>query len=169
MFQPNPCNNTRLALEKCKQDLEALYENEVEGVILRARARWHEHGEKNSKYFLNLEKTEKRNHVKKHVRKLHISDVISTDPFTIMDSQRQFYRNLSCSRNVNLDNAESSIFFHSPNLPRISYESRIICEGRITSEECQNVLKTFRTGKTPGNDGIPIKFITPSGRYLVIL
>ena len=30
MFQGNPfnnpCNNTRLALEKCKQDLEAVYE-----------------------------------------------------------------------------------------------------------------------------------------------
>ena len=50
--------------------------SKVGGIILRARARWHEHGEKNSKYFLNLEK---RNHVKKHVRKLHISGVISTD------------------------------------------------------------------------------------------
>ena len=29
MFQTNPCNNTRLALEKCKQDLEALYEDKV--------------------------------------------------------------------------------------------------------------------------------------------
>ena len=90
MFHTNPCNNTRLALEKSKQDLEALYEDKIEGIILRARARWHEHGEKNSKYFLNLEK---RNHVKKHVRKLHISGVISTDPFLIMDSQRKFYKN----------------------------------------------------------------------------
>jgi len=155
MFQTNPCNNTRLALEKCKQDLEELYEDKVEGIILRARARWHEHGEKNSKYFLNLEK---RNHVKKHVRKLHISGIISTDSFMIMDSQRQFYRNLYCSRNVNLDNAESSIFFYRPNFPSISYESRIICEGRITAEKCQNVLKTFPTGKTPGHDWIPIEF-----------
>ena len=166
MFQTNPCNNTRLALEKCKQDPEALCEDKVEGIIQRARVRWHEHGEKNSKYFLNLEK---RNHVKKHVRKLHISSLISTDPFMIMDSQRQFYRNLYCSKNVNLDNAESSIFFDSPNLPSISYESRIICEGRITAEECQNVLKKFPTGKTPGNDGYPLNFITPFGRYLVIL
>ena len=155
MFHTNPCNNTRLALEKSKQDLEALYEDKVEGIILRARARWHEHGEKNSKYFLNLEK---RNHVKKHVRKLHISGVISTDPFMIMDSQRKFYKNLYRSRNVNLDNAESSIFFDSPNLPSISHDSRIICEGRITAEECQNVLKTFPTAKTPGNDGLPIEF-----------
>ena len=41
MFQTNPCDNTRLALDKCKQDFEALYEEKV-GVILRARARWHE-------------------------------------------------------------------------------------------------------------------------------
>ena len=33
--------------EKCKQVLEALYEDKVEGIILRARARWHEHGENN--------------------------------------------------------------------------------------------------------------------------
>ena len=46
MFQTNPCNHTRLALEKCKQDLEPLYKDKVEEIILRARARWHEHGEK---------------------------------------------------------------------------------------------------------------------------
>ena len=118
MFQTNPCDNTRLALEKCKQDFEAPYEKKVEGIILRARARWHEHGEKNSKYFLNLEK---RNHVKKHVRKLHISGVISTDPFMIMESQRSFYMNLYSSRTVNLDNTESSIFFDSPNLPSTNF------------------------------------------------
>ena len=44
--QTNLCDSTRLALEKCKQDFEALYEDKVEGIILRARARWHEHGEK---------------------------------------------------------------------------------------------------------------------------
>ena len=77
MFQANPCNNTRLAPKKYKQDLEALYKDKVEVIILRARARWHEHGEKNSKYFLDLEK---RNHVKKYVRKLRISEVILLVP-----------------------------------------------------------------------------------------
>ena len=76
----------------------------------------------------------------------------------IMDSQRKFYMNLYRSRNVNLDNPESSIFLDSPNLPSISHESRIICEGRITAEECQKALKTFPPAKTPGNDGIPIEF-----------
>ena len=34
---------------------------------------------------------EKRNHIKKHIRKLHISGVISTDPLSIMNTQKQFY------------------------------------------------------------------------------
>ena len=59
----------------------------------------------------------------------------------IMESQRTFYMNLYRSRNVNLDNAESSIFSDSPKLPSISHESRIICEDRITAEESQKVLK----------------------------
>ena len=154
-FQINPCDNTRVTMERCKRDLELLYEDKVEGIILRARARWHEHGEKNSKYFLNLEK---RNHIKKHIRKLHISGVISTDPFKIMDSQRQFYSNLYKSKNVNLESVESTFFFDNPLLPKLSSDSRENCEGRITADECQNVLNTFATGKTPGNDGIPIEF-----------
>jgi len=32
------------------------------------------------------------------------------------------------------------------------------CEGKITIEECERTLGSFQTGKTPGNDGIPIEF-----------
>ena len=38
------------------------------------------------------------------------------------------------------------------------HESRIICEDGIIAGEWQNVLKTFPTAETPGNDGIPIEF-----------
>ena len=95
-------------MERCKYNLEALYEDKVEGMILRARTRWHKHGEKNRKYFLN---PEKRTHIKKHVGKLHISGVITTDSFRTMDVQCQFYRNLYQSRNANINCEESSIFF----------------------------------------------------------
>ena len=61
----------------------------MRGIIIRARARWHEHGERrSSKYFLNLEK---RNNVRKHIRKLCVSGVITTDPYQILDEQRRFY------------------------------------------------------------------------------
>ena len=67
-FQDNPCDNTRITMERYKSELESMYDKKVEGLqIIRARVRWHEHGEKNSKYFLNLEK---RNHIKKHIKKI---------------------------------------------------------------------------------------------------
>ena len=68
-FQENPSEITRLEMNKFKNELETLYDERVEGIVVRPRARWHEHGEKSSEYFLNLEK---HNNIKKHVRKLYL-------------------------------------------------------------------------------------------------
>jgi len=38
-------------MERYKSELESMYGKKVEGLIIRARAGWHEHGEKKSKYF----------------------------------------------------------------------------------------------------------------------
>ena len=78
-----------------RERIEKLYEEKVEGIIVRSRARWHEHGEKNSKYFFNLEK---RNHIKKHIRKIRLSGVITTAPFEILDAGKTFYENLYKSK-----------------------------------------------------------------------
>lgn len=50
---------------------------------------------KNSKYFPNLEK---RNHIRKHIRKLRLSGVIITDPLKILEVERDFYEKLYKSR-----------------------------------------------------------------------
>ena len=78
-------------MDKFKNELETLYDEKVEGIVVRARARWHEHGEKSSKYFLNLEK---RNNIKKHVRKLYLSGSFSTDLFVILNAENLFYSKL---------------------------------------------------------------------------
>ena len=44
--------DTKQEVEKLRSELEALYDQKVEGIIVRSRARWHEHDEKNRKYFL---------------------------------------------------------------------------------------------------------------------
>ena len=84
IFQGNPCETTRLKTEKVKSELEALYDKKVEGIIIPSRARWHEHGEKNSKYF----------NIKKHIRKLFVSGAISTDPLEILNTEKRFYEKL---------------------------------------------------------------------------
>ena len=45
-----------MALETKKQQLETLVEYKTKGAIIRSKSRWYNEGEKNTKYFLNLEK-----------------------------------------------------------------------------------------------------------------
>ena len=137
--------------------LESFYDHKTKGIIIiRARARWHENGEKSKKYFLNLEK---RNHVKKHIRKLNINSTIETDPTCILMEQERFYRELykSSYRDQNVAQNISS-FLSELNIPKLSEEQKRSCEGRISSEECVRLLDSFHNNKTPGNNGIPIEF-----------
>ena len=53
--------------KNAKNELENLYDNITNGIILRSKARWYEEGEKNTKYFLSLEKNNK---AKSHIRKV---------------------------------------------------------------------------------------------------
>ena len=74
---------------------------------------------------------------------MHISGVISTDPLSIINSQKQFYTKLYSSCKTKLDTPEATAFFENPNLPKLSNEASNECEGRITIDECQNIIKTF--------------------------
>ena len=56
IFQNNPSRENSAALNVVQERIEKLYEKKVESIIVRSRACWHEYGEKNSKYFFNLEK-----------------------------------------------------------------------------------------------------------------
>ena len=155
-FQENPSEITRLEMDKFKNELETLYNERVEGIAVRARARWHEHGEKSSKYFLNLEK---RNNIKKHIRKLYLSGSFSTDPFEILNAEKHFYSKLYSRQRVNLNSERAENFFlENPNILKLSDELSSLCEGKITFQECEAILGAFQLGKTPGNDGIPIEF-----------
>ena len=54
-------------LERIKIKLSDFQTEKTRGAVIRSRARWYEHGEKNSKYFLNLEKL---NYRRKHISSL---------------------------------------------------------------------------------------------------
>jgi len=84
VFQNNPSQENLSTLNILKEKMEQMYDKKVEGLIVRSRARWYEHREKNSKYFFNLEK---RNHIRKHIRKLRLSGVITIDPFEILEGE----------------------------------------------------------------------------------
>ena len=104
IFETDPNDQNANTLNSAKDTLELFYEK-VKGIFIGARARWHEHGEKSTEYFLNLEK---RNHIKKHMRKLNINGSITKDPFNVLKEQRSFYQELYTSRNNNNNEAIES-------------------------------------------------------------
>ena len=85
-------------VKKLQKQLDDLYERKAEGVIIRAKVKWYEYGEKKSKYFLNLEK---RNGVRKNMRKLIVNEKTVTNQKKIRKEQKQFYEKLYSSENFN--------------------------------------------------------------------
>ena len=114
-----------------------------------------EHGEKSTKYFLNLEK-----HVKKHLRKfwkLKINGSITTNPFKILCEEKHFYQELYTSKNLGNKQAAET-FLNSLSIPSLTDEQKFSCEVSITEEECVKALQSFQGNKVPGNRGLSIEF-----------
>ncbi|CAG2219112.1 unnamed protein product [Mytilus edulis] len=76
-------------------ELKILREKNVKGIITRAKARWQVEGEKGSNYFCNLEK---KHYTEKIIPKLILEDETEiTDPSSIRNEQKQFYKKLYTS------------------------------------------------------------------------
>ena len=84
LFENDPSASNRLRLDEIKEKLELLYEEKVKGIIIRARARWHEYGERSTKYFFKFreEKSCQKTHPKVVNKRLYnyrpISDTLRT-------------------------------------------------------------------------------------------
>ena len=138
-----------------KEELEKFEEQETKGAILRSKVRWAEAGEKNTKYFLNLEK---KNAVDKHISQLQTSDgCILTDPKQILLEQKSFFEKLYTETDQQ-NNHDSNIHNFTSNLPKLSEEESTLCEGLISESECANALKEMKNGKSPGCDGYTVEF-----------
>jgi len=142
-------------LEIKHRELEQIIEHKTKGAILRSKCRWYDEGEKNTKYFLNLEKIHYKNGL---ISRLKIDD----DKFVMSDKEilnacESFYKNIYSSSFRRGDCKEiQNIFFPrtNPNMP--TPEDKEKCEGLLTKEECLQALKD--STKTPGSDGLPVEF-----------
>ena len=123
--------------------------------MIRSKARWHNEGEKNTKYFLNLEK---RHFNTKTIRQLQLenSSVIKTDE-EILTEAKSFYQNLYASRAPDIS-VHDVFFFSEESTAKLDQHTQEECEGPLTKEECLNSLKTMASDKTPGTDGLPAEF-----------
>ena len=51
-------------------------------------------------------------------------------------------------------------YFRDIEFPKLTEDAAKSCEGLLTEDECQKVIKEFSKNKTPGSDGLGIEFYT---------
>jgi len=142
-------------LDAAKYEYELLFDYIVRGNIVRSRINWYEKGEKNSKYFLNLENSRSSQAT---IRRLFDSKGrITVKPQSIMNEPRDYYQNLYSKQDSDL-NEELCSTFLDYKIPILSEESMMACEGKLSLVECYEALQVFSNGKAPGNDGLTADF-----------
>jgi hypothetical protein len=79
----------------------------------------------------------------------------------VLNEQLSLYSSLYSSRET-VESWDSELvdqfFINDNNIPKLDEEDRALCEGKISEGECVEVIKTFKNGKSPGTDGLPIEF-----------
>lgn len=150
----SPSEEAIVKYEKLKSDFNAIELEKTNGSILRSKANWTEYGERNTKFFHNLEK---RNHNVKNISKLITADNTElTNEKEILQYEKDFYQHLystTCTE-IQADN----IFFNNSSIPQLSKEEVQCCDEQITIEQCSKALKDLPNDKSPGSDGFNTNF-----------
>ena len=122
-----------------------MYDYIKQGAIIRSRATWYEFGERNNKYFLNLENSNKK---KSTVRKVfNREEKLTTDPKQIMNELEVFYYDLYDGSTCVDMGSFSSFLSDLSEIPSLVEENKNVCEGKLGYGECYNALQT-RTKST---------------------
>ena len=130
------------------------YEDKIcSGAILRSKANWAIDGDKNSKYFLQLEKHRQENNSIKELKNKENKILKTSDE--ILDEIYEYYKDLfSCTNIIENKMFEISSFISK----QVSDEQKQFLDSEITSEEIFKSLHEMSKNKSPGGDGITVSF-----------
>ena len=146
------CDNEYL---DCKERLDNLYQEQINGIRIRSRCDWYEYGEKSSKFFLNLEKSRA---VQGQIRYLLSGDNELTNKKEINNHLYMFYKSLF-TENKKLSETQITYFLDEiSNFPKLTSKQSNDCETPLSEKELFDALKGMPDNKSPGNDSLTKEF-----------
>jgi len=141
-------------LDTKRMELSEIRKKKMEGVALRAKAKWIQEGEKPTKYFCNLEN---RNYISKFMNsiKTEAGQTLNTQKDILAETKRH-YHNLYKSRET--EDITLQELFNNIEVPKLSINEQNRLEGELTLSEILNSLKRMSNNTSPGNDGFTVEF-----------
>ena len=150
-YMDHPSDDTYQQLDTAKRELEDINKEKLLSSVFRSKCEWAEHGERNSKYFLNLEK---QNYTNKHITSLKVDKENITKGPKILKEIHTYYKKLYDHNRIDEVKLEEVL----KDVPKLSEMQKNSTKGLITYDECLKALKSLSNGKTPGLDGITTDF-----------
>ena len=144
--------------KQAKLEWEYFHTKKARGIILRSKAKWVEEGEKNTKYFIKLEK---RNQNSTYIKTLINSENEEIDEIEpIIKEEERFYKELYRTRmdEQQRETIKNNDFTRIENIPKLSEENKMLCETQLTLEDYGKALKELPNNKSPGCDGFTTNF-----------
>ena len=136
-----------------KNEIEKINALKTEGARIRSKATFVEQNEKNSRFFINLEK---KNAAIKNITRLKLEDKTEvTESSAVLHELSKFYQNLYSSSKYDEINEP---FFFNKDIPTISNIDKLMCDSAITIDECTKALSLMKINKSPGTDGLTVEF-----------
>ena len=121
--------NTAERIKMLKEELEKIIEHRTKGAILRSKSKWYNEGEKNTKYFLSLEK---RHFKQGTISQLKRNDnTLITSDNEILSECKLFYEHLYSSK---IQNSSDLNVFQQANETVLSTEDQKYCDGILTGK-----------------------------------
>ena len=131
--------------------LNSLLDLETQGLITRSRAQWTEQGERSTKYFFGLEKS---NSKKKSICKLVKDNVELYEQEEISKHAVDLYRHLFSSKEPNPESMKE--YITSTNTPVLDSTLKEELDSEFSIGEIDALYTKLKNNKSPGWDGLTL-------------
>lgn len=146
----NVNHETVMQLELELRDYE---KQKCEGAILRSKAFWALQSDRNTEYFLKLEKYKQESNC---IKELYTSEGTTvTETMRILETEVEFYKKLYHNEPVDTDMQQ--ILFKQIH-ERLNEGEKEMCEKNITMNDLTESLQSMNKNKSPGFDGLTVEF-----------
>jgi exonuclease III len=133
--------------------LSNIYDEKARGAQIRSRAKWVSDGEKNTKYFLGLEKKHQTQNI---INEILQENNILTESDDILGAMCDFYENLYSSNSTS--NEKIDEYLNDIDVNKLSDTDKDMCDFFPSLPECKETVMRMKSNVSPGLDGLPNEF-----------